>query len=85
VEGSGSLNFKVLCRHLPGMTENDHEHLNHNLRSTVRDLNPGTPEDEGELLTTQPQRSVIRDLNRNNSHSSKKKSYGYIKISYCTV
>jgi hypothetical protein len=42
-------NCEVLSRHLPGMTEGNHENLSQDSRSPGRDLNPGCPEYEGVL------------------------------------
>jgi hypothetical protein len=37
-------NFKVLSRHPPGGTEENHENLSQDSWSPDRDLNPGPPE-----------------------------------------
>jgi hypothetical protein len=50
--------FKLLSWNLPGGTEENHEHLNLDSLSPCRDLNPGPPEYEAGLLTTQPRCSV---------------------------
>jgi hypothetical protein len=53
--------LKVLSRHLPGRTEENHENLSQVSRSPVRDLNPGTPEYEAGVLSTRPRLSVEFD------------------------
>jgi hypothetical protein len=52
-------NCTAMSRNLPGRTEKKHEQLSENSRSTGRDLNPGLPEYEAEVLATQPQSSVF--------------------------
>jgi hypothetical protein len=49
-------NFKVLSRHSPGGTEDNHENRSEVSRSSDRDLNPGPPESEAGVLTTRPRR-----------------------------
>jgi hypothetical protein len=49
-------NFKVLSRHSPGGTEENHENLNQDSRG--REPNPGPPDYEVGVLTTRPRRSV---------------------------
>jgi hypothetical protein len=50
--------FKMLSQHLLGGTEENHENLNQDSQSPGRDLNPGPPEYEAEMLTTRPLRMV---------------------------
>jgi hypothetical protein len=49
-------NFKVLCRHSPGGTDENHEKSEDSL-CPRRDLYPRPPEYEAGMLTTQPCRS----------------------------
>jgi hypothetical protein len=46
--------FKVLSRHFPGGTEESHENVSPESRSSVRDFSPGPPEHEAGVLITQP-------------------------------
>jgi hypothetical protein len=48
----------ILCRHLPGGTEENHEILSHDSLSPDRDVKPGPPEHEAGALITRPPRSV---------------------------
>jgi hypothetical protein len=50
--------FKMLSQHLLGGAEENHENLNQDSQSPGRDLNPGHPEYEAEMLTTRPLRMV---------------------------
>jgi hypothetical protein len=52
-------NFKVLSRHSSGKCEENHENPQ-DRRSLGRDLNPGSPECDAGVLTTRPQRSVLK-------------------------
>jgi hypothetical protein len=51
-------NFKVLSPHLYGGTEKTTKNRSLDSLSSGRDLNPGPPEYEAEVLTSQPRRSV---------------------------
>jgi hypothetical protein len=53
-------NFKVLPKHSPGQTKENHETLSQYSPSPGLSLNPVSPENESGvgLLTTQPRRSV---------------------------
>jgi hypothetical protein len=55
--------FKVLCRHFPGGTEENHKNLSQDRRSRGRDLNSGPPEYEAGVLNTWPRRSVSETRN----------------------
>jgi hypothetical protein len=49
-------------RNVPGGTEENHEKLSQVRRFPGRDLNPVPPEYEAGVLTTQPRRSVTRNI-----------------------
>jgi hypothetical protein len=55
-KGSGSKrswpNFKVLSRHSPEETEENHKNFSHDNRSRGRDINPGPLEYKAGMLTT---------------------------------
>jgi hypothetical protein len=48
-------NFKGLPWNLPGGTKENHENLSQDSQSLGRDLNPGPPEYEADVLTDWPQ------------------------------
>jgi hypothetical protein len=52
--------FKVLSRHLPGRTEENHKNLSQDSWFPGRDLNPGPPEYETGVLTTRPRLLVTK-------------------------
>jgi hypothetical protein len=56
--------FKILSRHLPGGTEENHTHSYSDSRSPGLDLNLGPAEYEAAVLTTRPQRSVANTVCR---------------------
>jgi hypothetical protein len=59
--------FKELSRHLTGRTEETHENLIQTSLSLGRNLNPGSPRYEAEVITTLLQRSVqenCRDIDK---------------------
>jgi hypothetical protein len=53
-------NFKVLYHYLPVGTEENDENLSQDSQSPGRDLNPGPPEYEAEVLTTRSRSSVTK-------------------------
>jgi hypothetical protein len=55
--------LKGLSRHSSWVTGENHEQLSQNSRSPSWDLNPGPPEQEAEVLTTQPQRLMALVFN----------------------
>jgi hypothetical protein len=52
--------LKVLSRHFPEGTEENHEKLSQDSQSSGRDLNPEHSEYEAGMLTTRPRCSVQR-------------------------
>jgi hypothetical protein len=63
-------NFKVLSRHLPGETEENHN-LSQGSRSPGRDLNQGPLQYEAGVLNTRPRRSVCSLNNHPDDGGSK--------------
>jgi hypothetical protein len=54
VEGSGRGLIKGTIRHFPRVTEETTKNLSQGSRSSGRDLNPGLPEYEAVMLSTEP-------------------------------
>jgi hypothetical protein len=50
--------FKVLSRHLPGGTQENHERLSQDSRSPVQDFNSGPPDYKAGVPTFRPRRFV---------------------------
>jgi hypothetical protein len=57
--------FKVLSKHFPTGTD---ENLDQGSRYPCRDMNPGPPEYEAGVLTTQPRRSVWTNVSEEDGY-----------------